>query len=145
MSRGCQSRDDLTKSPVETSKGLLWRMLFRMLRGDDSTLSHVELHAALATAGNVASSQPIPLRSHTRRTAEAQVELQAVQDNQYLGSDRHQRDLRSLQWKPWNEQGFTSLLSYVHLEENKRHADRKVEPRTSKQDLHKAPRSTCSS
>ena len=32
---GCQGRDDLTKSPVETSKGLLWRTLSRILRGDD--------------------------------------------------------------------------------------------------------------
>ena len=79
------------------------------------------------------------MKSRTRRTAEAQMEHQAVQDDQYLGSGSHQRDLGRLWWKPWNEQGFASSLIYGHLEETKRHADREAEPRTSKQDLHRAP------
>ena len=65
----CQSGDDLTNSRVESSDGLLWRTLFRMLRGDDSALSHVKLHVTRAMAGSVRSGQPIPLR----RTIDAQV------------------------------------------------------------------------
>ena len=53
------------------------------------------------------------------------MEHQAVQDNQCLGSGKHQRDLVNLWRKPWNEQGVASSLAYVHLEETRRHA---VEP-----------------
>ena len=52
---GCLRRNDLAESRVKASKVALWCMLFRMLRGDDPTLNHVELCAARAKAANVAS------------------------------------------------------------------------------------------
>ena len=67
------------------------------------------------------------------------MEPQAIQDDQFLRSDRHQQDLVNLWWKPWNEQGFTSMLACVHLEETKRNTDREAEPRTANLDLHRTP------
>ena len=52
---GCQWRNDLAESRVKAGKVTLWRTLFRMLRGDDPTLSPVQLCAALATAAKEGS------------------------------------------------------------------------------------------
>ena len=136
---GCQWRNDLAESRVKASKVTRWCTLFRMLRGDDPTQSHVELCATLAAVANVAGGQPIPLRSRTRRTSGAPLEPQAVQDNQYLGPNRHQQDRVNLWWKPWSEQRFISRLAKDHLDETKRHTSRKAEPCTANQDLHKRP------
>ena len=85
---GCQWRNDLAKSRTKANKVTIWRTLFGMLRGKDPTQSHVKLCAARVTAANVANGQPIALRSRTRRTSGAPLEPQAVQDDQYLGSNR---------------------------------------------------------
>ena len=51
---GCQWRNDLAESQAKASKVMFWRTLFGMLRGDDPTLSHGELCAALVTVANIA-------------------------------------------------------------------------------------------
>ena len=45
----------------------------------------------------------------------------------------------NLWWKPWNKQGFTSMMAYIHLEETKRHTDREAEPCAANQGLRKTP------
>ena len=57
---GYQGRNNLAESRAEASKVTFWHTLFGMLRGDDPTLSHVELCAVLAAAANVASGHPSP-------------------------------------------------------------------------------------
>ena len=109
---------------MKASKVTLKRTLFKPLRGEDPTLSHGELCTVLAMAANMASNQPVALGSHTRRTLGAPLEPQAVQDDQYLGSSRHQQDLVNLWWKAWKEQRFTGILAYDHLDEIKRHTNR---------------------
>ena len=98
---GCQRRNDLAESRVKVSKVALKRTLFKMLRGEDSTLSHGGLCAILAMTAHVASDRPVALRSRIRRNLGAPLEPQAVQDAQYPGASRHQQDLVNLWWNPW--------------------------------------------
>ena len=79
------------------------------------------------------------MRSRTGRASGAPLEPQVVQDYRYLGYDRHQQELVNLRWKPWNEQRFTSMMAYAHLEETKRHIDSEAEPRAVNQCLRKTP------
>ena len=60
---GCQWRNDLAESREKASKVTLKGTLFKMLRGDNPTLSHGKLCAILPMTANVASDRPVALRS----------------------------------------------------------------------------------
>ena len=134
---GVQRRSDLAALQAEASKATFWRTIFERLRRDYPILSHVEYCAALATGANVACGRAIAMRLRTGKASRAPLEPQVVQDNWNLGYNRHQQELVNLWWKPWNEQQFTSMMAYTHLEETKRHLDSEAEPHAVNQGLRK--------